>query len=58
LGSLLSSKGFSRTIQSKFFYKASCIPTSLKGIGTLISSVFVPTTSTCEPSILKCSKLS
>jgi hypothetical protein len=26
----------------------------LKGIGTLISSLFVPTTSTREPSILKC----
>jgi hypothetical protein len=30
----------------------------LLGIGTLISSLFVPTTSTHEPSILKCSKLS
>jgi hypothetical protein len=46
LGSLLSSKGFSETIQSKFFSKASCNPTSLKGIGTLISSLVVPTTST------------
>jgi hypothetical protein len=56
LGSLLSSKGFSGTIQSKFFSKASCIPTSLKGIGILISSLFVLITSTHEPRILKCSK--
>jgi hypothetical protein len=32
-GSLLSSNGFSGQIQSKFFSKASCNPTSLQGIG-------------------------
>jgi hypothetical protein len=58
LGSLLSSKGFLGTIQSKFFFKALCNPTSLQGIGTLMSSLVVPTTFTREPSILKHSKLS
>src|SRR3954468_1674272 len=60
-GLLLSSKRFSGAIQSKFFSKASCIPTSLKGMGILNSSLGlvlseVPTTSTHEPSILKRSK--
>jgi hypothetical protein len=40
----ISSKRFSGQIQLKFFSKASCIPTSLQGIGTLKSSLVVPTT--------------
>jgi hypothetical protein len=57
-GTLLSSKRFLGQIQLKFFSKASWIPTSLQDIGTLKSSLVVPTTSTCEPSLLKHLKLS
>src|SRR3954466_13560460 len=60
-GLLLSSKRFSGAIQSKFFSRASCIPTSLKGMGILNSSLGlvlseIPTTFTLDPSILKRSK--
>src|SRR3954468_10606853 len=60
-GLLPSSKIFLGAIKSKFFSKASCIPTSLKGMGILNSSLGlvlseIPTTSTLDTSILKLSK--